>query len=136
MQRNDADASLCIRLGILLLKLTRDEVHLGLCLLSRDALLEPAKRVKKVVAAVRRARVDSHRHPHVDAHAGWELQCKSRRHHAAHSNRAPVEREALEVRIGIEESLPQIVTDDYRVWSSRCFFFGKKGAPEHRLNAE
>src|SRR6185369_8320542 len=101
-------------------------IHLGLCLLLRDTRLEPSQRVKKVFAAVvivRIGDVDNQRHPHVHMLTGWELQLKRGRHYANHCNLMPIERHILiyDARIRTKLSLPQIVTDDCREWTSWCF---------------
>src|SRR6185369_7920330 len=126
MQGNYAHTFLCIRLRVLLLKLTGDEIHLGLRLLLRNTLLEPAHRVKKVITAVvivRIGNVDNERHPHVDMPGDWKLQLKTGRHHANYRNLMRVERQTLvyDIRIRAKLSLPQFMTDNCREGASGCF---------------
>src|SRR6185369_2824522 len=104
-------------------------------------LLEPAHRVKKIIAAVviaGIAHVDNHRHPHVDMPRDWKLQLKTGRHHANHRNLMRVERQTLvyDARVRTELPLPQFMTDNYRERASGCFCFRRKRSPEHRLYAE
>src|SRR3954452_5995281 len=80
VQWNDTHTSFRIRLRILLLKLSGDQVHLGLCLLLRNTRLEPGNRVEKVLAAVvivGVGHVDNKRHKNLHRLTNRELQLKA-----------------------------------------------------------